>query len=82
MLDTPGKDEDGNLIYYGCNDNIEWALGYITTFTVVPVSSPVSAMELTNEHNANVGKEVGNFINATLFTEVCPVVTLHAKFLK
>lgn len=55
---STGEDEEGNLIYYNCNDNVEWALRNLDEFIGVVRSSPVTTLELMHEHNTHVGEKV------------------------
>ena len=52
---------DGDLIFQSCGDNILWALNFIQQFVVDSYNSSLGTSgDLSDQHNIEVGKQVGN----------------------
>ena len=60
------EDKDGNVIFFDCYDNVDWALTFVQNFidnsgssSVTPTPAGPSSRELMDKHNAQVGRKVG-----------------------
>ena len=61
---------DENIIFHACNDNVEWATGFISEFLATALAS---VGELCDQWNINVGQKVCMYESGVVlhFDKIC-----------